>query len=155
MVEQPVSQQEVKFYRTRDAYGCFSNFSAHPFELEGLEWPTAEHYFQAKKFAGTEIEQVVRASRSPMDAARLGRDASLPLRPDWDQVKVDVMRRALMAKFSQNSGALEVLLSTGSARIVEHTQNDAFWGDGGDGTGRNMLGELLMEVRSVLVSTRY
>ena len=42
------------------------------------------------------------------------------------------------------------LLGTGDARIVEHTANDAYWGDGGDGSGKNMLGLILMRVREAL-----
>jgi N-glycosidase YbiA len=41
-------------------------------------------------------------------------------------------------------------LATGDAKIVEHTENDAYWGDGGDGSGQNKLGQILMEVREEL-----
>jgi predicted NAD-dependent protein-ADP-ribosyltransferase YbiA (DUF1768 family) len=43
-----------------------------------------------------------------------------------------------------------MLLSTGHETIVEHTANDDYWGDGGDGSGRNRLGLLLMELREIL-----
>jgi hypothetical protein len=43
-----------------------------------------------------------------------------------------------------------LLLSTGNAMIVEHTANDSYWGDGGDGSGLNMLGKVLMEIRNEL-----
>ena len=47
----------IKFYRERDQpYGCFSNFSRHRFEVDGMPWQTVEHYFQAMKFAGTPHE---------------------------------------------------------------------------------------------------
>ena len=51
-------------------------------------WPTTEHYFQAQKFAGTEYEEKIRLTNSPMIAARLGRSRIHPLRPDWENVKV-------------------------------------------------------------------
>ena len=62
------------------------------------------------------------------------------------------MREALLAKFSQHEELTEILLGTGNAKIVEHTSNDSYWGDGGDGSGKNVLGRLLMEVRKQLRS---
>jgi N-glycosidase YbiA len=63
------------------------------------------------------------------------------------------MLDALRAKFTQHEGLKSKLLATGDARLVEHTKNDSYWADGGDGTGRNRLGELLMKVRAELRST--
>ncbi len=72
------------------------------------------------------------------------------MRRDWESVKVAIMRDTLMAKFTQHDELRVLLLSTGDAKIVEHTENDAFWGDGGDGSGKNTLGQLLMQVREAL-----
>ena len=140
----------INFYSTDDPYGEFSNFASFPIQLNGKIWPTTEHYFQAQKFAGTEHEEQIRVELSPMKAARMGRDRNRPLRPDGESVKDDVMRTALIAKFSQHQELKSLLLGTGDATIVEHTENDSYWGDGGDGTGRNMLGIMLMEIRSEL-----
>jgi N-glycosidase YbiA len=144
------TKRVIKFYRTGDAYGEFSNFAAFPIRLKGVEWPTTEHYFQAQKFAGTPHEEAVRLADSPMTAAKMGRERSRPLRSDWESVKDDIMREAVLAKFEQHSKLLSLLLSTGDAEIVEHTKNDAYWGDGGDGSGKNMLGRILVEVRQRL-----
>jgi len=57
------------------------------------------------------------------------------------------MREALYAKFTQHSDLTEKLLSTGNLKLIEHTKNDMYWGDAGDGTGVNILGQLLMETR--------
>lgn len=73
-----------------------------------------------------------------------------PLRKDWDNVKESVMRKALEAKFAQHAELRTQLLETGWRYLAEHTTKDKFWGDGGDGTGLNRLGELLMEVREML-----
>jgi ribA/ribD-fused uncharacterized protein len=140
----------ILFYRVNEAYGEFSNFSPHPLIVNGKTRPTSEHYFQAQKFAGTEHEEVVRRAKSPMIAARLGRSRERPLRPDWEEVKDDIMREALRAEFTQHEQLRSWLLGTGDAELVEHTRNDAYWGDGGDGTGKNMLGKLLMELRAKL-----
>jgi len=85
-----------------------------------------------------------------MTAAKMGRSRSRPLRSDWESVKDDIMKAALIAKFSQHTNLRNLLLSTGSSYIVERTKNDRYWGDGGDGSGQNKLGLFLMEVRSML-----
>jgi ribA/ribD-fused uncharacterized protein len=143
-------ERVIRFYETDKPYGCFSNFAKYPIELKGKEWATTEHYFQAQKFAGTEHEEEIRLASTPMEAARSGRDRNKPLRQDWEECKVNVMREALLAKVEQHPVIKSILLSTGDCTIVEHTANDAYWGDGGDGQGHNMLGKLLMEVRNGL-----
>ena len=85
-----------------------------------------------------------------MIAARMGRDRKKKLRSDWESVKVGIMREAVRAKFSQHDDVRAILLATGDATLVEHTENDSYWGDGGDGSGKNMLGKILMEVRTQL-----
>ncbi len=140
----------IRFYGVSDEYGCFSNFSPHPITLGGKTWPTSEHYFQARKFAGTPDEEEVRRAKSPMIAARMGRSRKRPLREDWESVKDSIMHEAVLAKFTQHPELREILLATGDSKIVEHTTNDSYWGDGGDGSGRNRLGEILMRVREEL-----
>lgn len=141
----------IYFYRvTEKPYGCFSNFSAHSFELDGLEWQTSEHYYQAQKFAGTEHVERVRLAPSPMEAAKIGRDKNLPMRSDWDSVKDTVMRRAVLKKFQTHTGIRRILLDTGDVEIIENTSDDYYWGCGTNKTGKNMLGIILMEVRETL-----
>src|SRR5262249_50711082 len=140
----------VNFYNVSDDFGQFSNFAPFPIDLDGQRWPTSEHYFQAQKFEDDAYRQKIRKVSSPMQAARLGRDRKQKLRREWESVKVGVMRRAVLAKFTQHEELRTQLLSTGEARIVEHTENDDYWGDGGDGSGKNMLGRILMEVREQL-----
>jgi ribA/ribD-fused uncharacterized protein len=142
--------KQIRFYRLNEAYGEFSNFSPHPIELKGQFWPTSEHYFQAQKFAGTQHEETIRQARSPMIAARMGRSRERPLRGDWETVKDDIMREALQAKFGRNPALRSLLLKTGDAELIEHTRNDSYWADGGDGSGKNRLGQLLMELRAEL-----
>ena len=140
----------IRFYSVSDDYGHFSNFAGFPIELDGRTWPTSEHYFQAQKFQEREHQETIRKTTSPMIAARLGRDRKKPLRKDWESVKVSVMRKAVLAKFTQHAELRDELLATGDAKIVEHTERDDYWGDGGDGSGKNMLGRILMEVREAL-----
>src|SRR4051812_23457189 len=143
----------IKFYGVGEGHGCFSNFSLHPIRLKGKNWPTSEHDFQAQKFAGTPDEEEVRRAKSPMIAARMGRSRKRPLRKDWEAAKDRIMHEAVLAKFTQHADLRAILLGTGEAKIVEHTENDAYWGDGGDGSGKNMLGQILMRVRDELRSS--
>lgn len=143
---------QIFFYETDKAYGCFSNFSRHPLEVDGALWPTSEHFFQTTKFTEQADIDAVRAAPTPFVAEQLGRERQRSFRADWDAVRDDVMLRALLAKFIQHVDLQEILLSTRGAGLVEHTRNDRYWADGGDGTGRNMLGHLLEQVRSQLCS---
>lgn len=145
-----MKQKVINFYSTNDAYGCFSNFSRHHIYLKDKIWKTSEHYFQAQKFPKTEFEEKVRLAPTPKEAANLGRNRKFPLRKDWEAVKDDIMREALRAKFTQHKDLKKILLETDNAILVEHTANDNYWGDGGDGSGKNMLGKLLMEIREEL-----
>lgn len=141
----------IYFYSMREQpYGCFSNFSSHGFELDGHWWPTSEHYFQAQKFVGTPHVDAVRLAKSPKEAAAIGRERSRPLRPDWEQVKDEVMRRAVLRKFESHADIRTILLSTGDELIVENAPADYYWGCGADGSGQNKLGQILMDVRAEL-----
>ncbi|GLV55005.1 swarming motility protein [Dictyobacter sp. S3.2.2.5] len=141
----------ISFYSVREEpYGCFSNFSRHGFKIDGVWWPTSEHYFQAQKFAGTPHEESVRRAYSPKLAAEMGRDRKRPLRPDWESVKDDIMRSAVLRKFETHAEIRDLLLSTSDEEIVENAPGDYYWGIGRDGSGRNKLGQILMEVRSIL-----
>lgn len=140
----------IYFYDTRDKYGCFSNFSRHGFELDGAWWATSEHYFQAQKFPGTSHVEEIRQVKTPTYAAKMGRDRSLPLRPDWEQVKDDIMRQAVLRKFETHADIREVLLDTADELLVEKSPTDYYWGCGADGSGKNRLGAILMEVREIL-----
>ena len=142
--------KEIKFYKVNDEYGFMSNFAPYLFSDGSRIWPTSEHYFQAQKFLVPQIQEKIRQIASPMDAALEGRNRQNPLRSDWEEVKDEVMLQALRMKFSQNPEIVRELLATGDANIIEHTRNDAYWADGGDGTGKNKLGLLLMQVREEL-----
>lgn len=140
----------IYFYKTKQKYGCFSNFSRHVVALDGHVWLTSEHYFQAQKFLADDLQAKVRKAKSPGEAASIGRNRSNPLRLDWEQVKDDVMRRAVLAKFKQNKDIKKVLLGTGNEYLVEDSPIDSYWGCGPDKKGKNMLGRILMEVREQL-----
>lgn len=141
----------IYFYGADDLpYGCFSNFSSHGFDLDGHWWATSEHYFQAQKYAGTRHADLIRRAATPLRAAELGRDRSRPPHRDWERVKDDAMRRAVAARFAAHADVRAILLNTGDAEIVEDSGTDHYWGRGRTGTGKNMLGRILMRTRTRL-----
>jgi len=144
------AKRTIRFYSVNAEYGELSNFALYPITLKAKRWPTSEHYFQAQKFVTPRDQEEIRSASTPMLAARWGRDRKRKLRRDWERVKVGVMREAVEAKFRQHDELRALLLATGDAILVEHTDSDDFWGDGGDGSGRNELGRILMAVRERL-----
>ena len=115
--------------------------------LDGKEWPTVEHYFQAQKFStNPEYQEKIRAAPQPAKAKSLGASRDYPIRNDWDQYREEVMKKALKAKFEQNPNLMKLLKSTQGKALVEDT-NDSFWGQGRNKKGKNRLGLLLMELR--------
>ncbi len=140
----------IYFYRVRDPYGELSNHSNHGFTLDGLYWPTIEHYYQAQKFAGTDHAEQIRLAVRPMDAKRLGRSMRLPIRADWEEVKEEVIFHATLAKYETHADVRSVLLATGEEELVENSPTDYEWGCGANGSGQNRYGKVLMAVRSYL-----
>lgn len=133
-----------------------SNFYNHPVFFEGITYQNNEAAFQAAKLPSnntrdkkTKLFRRAFADMEPNEAKRFGRKVAL--RPDWDFIRVDVMREILNDKFSSATMAKK-LLATGNERLVEgNTWNDKFWGvDSVTGEGENNLGKLLMEIRNDL-----
>jgi ribA/ribD-fused uncharacterized protein len=144
--------EPIYFYSKTTAYYELSNFSPHGFQLDGAYWPTVEHYFQAQKFPSQpSYQEKIRQTRSPKDAKTLGRTRMVPLRPDWEAIKDEVMRRALRAKFIAHPELMTMLLGTGERELIENAPSDYYWGCGQTGTGKNRLGSLLMELRASLM----
>jgi ribA/ribD-fused uncharacterized protein len=146
----PYEGEILDFYSTKDAYGEFSNFASFPVFVDGEWWMTSEHYFQAHKYETPELIKWVQDAPTPMEAANRGRDKNVPKRADWEQVRDGYMEKAVFDKFTRYPELRTLLLSTGDARIYEHTKNDCYWGDCGDRTGENKLGLLLEKVRESL-----
>ena len=77
----------ITFYAPKDPYGFFSSFSRHEVTVFGQTWPTSEHPFQAMKYSPHRPDLVAKigAKVKPSEAAFIGRNTSLPLRPDWER----------------------------------------------------------------------
>lgn len=128
-----------------DDYRFLSNFYDAPVPFDGLVYPNAECAFQAQKepqYATLFVRQTA------WQAKRNGRRARL--RPDWDDVKDDLMYEIVRSKFRHNADLREKLFATGDRELIEeNTWNDTYWGVSG-GTGENRLGRILMAVRDDL-----
>lgn len=136
----------ICFYSRSGAYSEFSNFAPFGFEADGVFWPTMEHYFQAQKFPDAAYRERIRRAHSPRDARNLGRSRAQPIRADWGSIRDKVMLQGLRLKFA-NPELRSLLLSTGKRELIEHSHSDRYWGAGRDGSGKNRLGKLLMQVR--------
>lgn len=151
-LEDNISKSEpVRFYHSDQPWGELSNFSHHAVFIDGLMWPTTEHYYQAQKFKEKEHQELIRCASTPMLAK--SKAYKIPdqfAKNDWVAIRESVMLRALRAKFTQHPDLANKLLISGERIIIEFTNNDEFWGDPGNGSGQNKLGQLLMQVRKEL-----
>jgi ribA/ribD-fused uncharacterized protein len=150
-----VPENIIRFYSVSKEYGEFSNFAPYEIIVEHKIWPTSEHYFQAMKFDDANYRERIRKCKNPSIAAKLGRDRTIKIRRDWNSVRINIMEVAVMAKFTQHEHLKQLLLSTGQSQIIEHTENDDFWGDGGNGKGQNMLGRILMCIREKIRTDKF
>ena len=147
--------EEIRFYRANEKpYGVFSNLYKRAVLFEGEVFPTAEHAYQAGKARKPQVRKWLLSAPSPSLLAMAAHGLYVwDIAPDWSQIKFDRMKRILLAKYSQHDDLLQLLLSTGNARLVESATVDnavnRLWGEV-NGKGQNKLGELLMEVRSEL-----
>ena len=166
------TEETIYFYE-----GFMSNFYKSKITIDGIEYSTSEHYFQAQKFIypgasqrSIEYGMLVASQSTPNKSKILANQKTgggykwrtqlndiinsypdVKMRSDWEQIKDDVMRNALYYKFTQNPALRQQLKDTGNKKLVEHTKRDKYWGDGGDGSGLNKLGQLLMELRSQIL----
>ena len=143
----------IYFYSAREEpYGCFSNFSPHGFQLDDYWWHTSEHYFQAQKFVDTDTNwfHKMRTIKAPKEVAKMGRSRLHPIRIDWEKIKEQIMYRAVLTKFTNHEDIKQILINTGEQLIVENSPMDYYWGCGKNGTGKNRLGEILMQVRKII-----
>lgn len=130
-----------------DEYRWLSNFWPVEVVLDGETYPSVEHAYQAAKTHPEHREQFKHCTAG--QAKRLGR--RVPMRPEWEDIKIAVMRDLIQQKFALDSKLGEELLGTGSMTLVEGNHwGDTFWGVC-DGVGQNHLGNLLMEQRDNLV----
>ena len=128
-------------------YRFLSNFWLIDVEFEGIIYPSVEHAYVAAKTLDQRLRAKIATVAKPGDVKKIGR--MLELRPDWESVKLEIMRSLLLNKFLHPELA-QKLISTGDAELIEgNTWGDIYWGVC-NGKGENNLGKLLMGLRSFL-----
>lgn len=128
-----------------------SNFWEGQLTWGGKTYPSAEHAYQAAKATSEAEHELIRNSATCGQAKRNG--ARCSLRPDWEEIKDQVMYEVCKAKFTQHPVLGEALLATGSRELREgNAWGDVYWGVNlNTGEGRNQLGKTLMRIREELV----
>lgn len=145
---------------------CFSQWFEAEFEIDGVNYPTAEHYMMAEKsrlFRDDDMLQKICKASSPGDAKALGRRIKGFDDAVWCEHRFDIVVKGNMAKFSQNPRLGHYLRSTHPKILVEASPSDMIWGIGlhkndplagkpKQWNGLNLLGFSLMKVRDVLLA---
>jgi ribA/ribD-fused uncharacterized protein len=148
---------EIRFYRASEKpYGPLSNLYRRPVEFQGEVFATSEHAYQAGKARKPEVRKWLMEAPSPSLLAMAAHGLYYwDVAPGWSKLKFDRMRKVLAAKYTQHADLRSLLLSTGEANLVESATVDnevnRLWGEV-NGVGQNMLGKMLMDLRTELRS---
>ena len=159
--------EPVLFFMGNEALSAnkeFSNMFEAPMQIDGITFPTVEHYYQwskAKAFGDADIEKKIMKTSSPKSVKAYGRKVKNFKKEEWDEKKDSIMKTALRAKFTQHPELRKKLLDTKTAPLGEANPRDKYWGiaTGADTAkakvpskwpGKNKMGELLMELRKEL-----
>lgn len=158
----------IYFYDPNKGHGYCSTFTPHPIIIDDIKYQTVHHYYQSQKFTNKDYVELIKNSYSPKIAKILGSQEieeepkwrkdlnpfikksiydKIKIREDWETVKLDIMYKALYAKFIQYQDLKEKLLSTGDLMLIENSPKDSYWGIGKNKDGQNHLGKLLMKLR--------
>jgi len=148
-------KDSVVFRKTDEPFGGLSNMAGgYPIQVNGVRMLTSEALYQACRFPHLpDVQKLIISQISPMTAKMRSKPYRKDSRPDWDQVRVRIMRWSLRMKLANNWNTFSaLLLKTGERPIVEESRKDDFWGakvvdDGDTLVGMNVLGRLLMELR--------
>ena len=128
------------------AHRFLSNHYPSPFTIDAVTYATVEHWYQSSKVLDPEERRRVIEAPTPLAAKE--RVKEVTIRSDWDDLKLDVMKRGAMEKFRQNRDLAERLVATGDAELVHHSDwSDVFWAVDRKHGGLNHMGRILMELR--------
>ena len=137
----------IKFFDSDQPYYFLTNFYEEaPIIIDGNKFKTAEHYYQWQKFSDPIMQKRIINAPTARIATDLANQYHYLKVPNFD--RITAMKKAVKAKFEQHPELASALKATGQRPLIEHNMHDSFWSDGGDGSGFNMMGRILMEVRS-------
>jgi ribA/ribD-fused uncharacterized protein len=145
-----ISDVNTVYLSRYDENELFGSYSSHGFELEGRDWPTVEHYYEAMKFVDNDYQEKIRSADSPEKANELGHDNKQERVKDWKKNRMLMMIRAMYTKCKAYPEIAERLIETGNDMLMENSQYDYFWGCGRDRLGKNTYGKVLINVRKKL-----
>ena len=145
-------------------FNVLGNQAEVPIQVEGITFPTVEHYYQwskAKLFGDKEMETKILKTASPKSAKTYGKKVKDFKEEEWNGKKDDIMKTALRAKFTQNKEAQAKLLETHPRPIALADPRSKYWGIGTSSEtskakdptkwpGKNKLGQLLEALRAEL-----
>lgn len=124
-----------------------SNFWPCPVRYDNNLYPSSENAYQAMKTLDIKEKEKI-SKMTPGESKRYAR--TIPLRSDWEEIKLRIMEEIVRAKFTQNIHLAIKLANTGDQELIEgNTWNDFWWGVC-RGKGENHLGKILMKVRNEL-----
>ncbi|WP_224746050.1 NADAR family protein [Neiella litorisoli] len=138
------------FFSRYDTAHPMSSHVERPFELDGMTWPTIEHYFQAMKFTDEALRQRINQAPTPEQASKIGSKWYRRPRRDWKKIQTVVMTRAIYVSAKCYPELAQALLESRGQTLIENDAYDYFWGCGRDKRGENQYGQVLMNVRDKL-----
>lgn len=141
----PSAMTSIYFNSNSERWSELSNFSSCRIEHDGMFYPSVEAAYQASKTADMRV-RVQFTTMPPLQATAWGR--RITLRRDWENVKVRVMDELLRKKFTPWTIYALLLDSTDDQKLIHLSPWDGFWGSGKCNTGENVLGKMLMLIRS-------
>lgn len=141
---------QVLFYEQE--FYPLSNFSSFALLWKGYRFDTSEAAYHWEKFPDSPtIQDEIRYATSAHNAFKIANAYKTLYRPDWNEIKVGVMRDILYEKVAQHPYVLQKLLQTGDRELIEDSWRDDFWGWGENHNGKNTLGNLWMQIRSEIL----
>lgn len=138
----------IWFNSHSNGWSWLSNFALCSVLYDARMYPSVEHAYQAAKTVDQDMRDQVWRCATPQAAKRMGKQ--LELRPDWEDVKLHIMRMLLERKFLNDRDMRGRLLATGSEQLLHLAPWDMFWGVNYMGTGRNELGRMIMDTRALI-----
>lgn len=146
-INRPGDSDPIFFYPKE--FAVFDNFGSFQVEYDNYLWPTSEHAYQAARFkdVALEIYELIKLAKSAHDAQKIAREYKYKQIKNWNEIKKDKMKEILRCKIDQHPYVLEKLLKSGDRIIIEDSWRDSEWGWGEGKDGKNLLGNIWMELR--------
>lgn len=154
----------IFFHNPEEENGIYSNWYLSDFVVDGIQYSSMEQYMMHQKsllFQDQDIANQILDISDVANIKALGRAVRNYNDTVWAGLRQLIVYKGLLAKFSQNPGLKNVLLSTGDQVMAECAVKDTIWGIGlsmrderrfdmAQWRGQNLLGFSLMEVRNCL-----